>query len=144
MNAPWLSNQVIEFIKELKPKTVFEFGSGYSTIFLENIAEKLVSIDHDIRWYKKIKPELKKTEYHLIHPEKYPEFIKKYNIIFELTLVDGIQREKCILNSIKNSKIIILDDSEKEKYNSIKTKMKKYHYKTLKENNNETTIWKIK
>ena len=60
----------------LKPDmSVFEYGSGGSTIFLSSRVNTLISIEHDRSWYRKVsgalsKEEISNCEYILCEPEK--------------------------------------------------------------------------
>ena len=148
MILPWLPKPTIVWLNDFlkKPRTIFEYGSGNSTIYLDKKAS-LVSIEHDERWYKKIKPNLKKTEYYLVHPREYPEFITKYpKNHFDLIIVDGLQRELCIdisLLHLKKGGYLLLDDSQRERYNKIKQKFEKMKVTEFKEEEHESIIWKI-
>ena len=53
-NKPWLPYLVTDYIRQLKPKRVFEWGSGESTLFFANLPklERLVSIEHDHDYYE--------------------------------------------------------------------------------------------
>lgn len=56
-DTPWLPYLVTEYIKTIKPRRVFEWGSGGSTGFFANLkcVDQLVSIEHDAEWYQKVK-----------------------------------------------------------------------------------------
>jgi len=62
--------------KFLKPNmTIFEYGSGGSTIFFTNRVKNLISVEHDMDWHKNIKKileknEIKNCEYILSKPQK--------------------------------------------------------------------------
>ena len=60
-NCPWTTPaSIIVFKKLLSDKmTALEFGSGKSTIFLAKRTKHLVSVEHDERWYKLVKYDLK-------------------------------------------------------------------------------------
>lgn len=148
MEEPWLSKEfqewLIDFLKE--SKDIFEFGSGYSTIKLDKLPGNLISVEHDERWYNKISPKIKNSDYKLLHPEEYHESILKYNKEFDLIIIDGIYRMRCLkasLKQIKNNGFIVLDDSERKKYEPIKKLLEKYKKIEIKENEKETTIWEI-
>lgn len=60
-HVPWLPYVATEYIKRLNPRSVFEWGSGGSTLFFaqkSRIDYYLVSIEHDLEWLKKIKHEV--------------------------------------------------------------------------------------
>ncbi len=46
---PWVTYPFIDFIKGrlTKDHTIFEFGSGNSTLFYANYVKKVVSVEHD-------------------------------------------------------------------------------------------------
>lgn len=55
MTYPWLPYLVIDYIEKLKPKKVFEWGSGNSTLFfLQMGVKKLVTIEHELDWFHKV------------------------------------------------------------------------------------------
>ncbi len=56
MSSPWLPYLVTDYIRQLKPQRVFEWGSGESTLFFLDMGLKqLVTIEHDSEWYSKVK-----------------------------------------------------------------------------------------
>ncbi len=147
IGKPWLSAGLIRWLEKhlRQPMHVFEYGSGYSTPFLERLATSLVSVEHDIRWYKKIKPLLTSTEYKLLHPEEYPEHILEHKRHFDIILIDGIYRQRCMeaaLKKVKKGGYIILDDSDKSKYAPIK-KMMEGHEASVFKGEKESIVWKI-
>lgn len=115
----------------LKPDMfVFEYGSGGSTLFLSSRINKLISIEHDKSWYRKVsnmllKEKISNCEYILCEPEenmfsdelknytsklknysgmnfeKYVKSIDKYpSGSFDLVIVDGRARVACVLHAI--------------------------------------------
>src|SRR5262245_33676123 len=53
-HVPWFTYPAIEFLRQLdlSEKTVFEWGSGYSTVFWSSRAKKVVSIETDPKWHE--------------------------------------------------------------------------------------------
>ncbi len=148
MRKPWQSDEFLEWFDSILKKDdldIFEFGSGYSTIWLEKRARRLVSVEHDIRWYEKLKNDLENTHYIFSHPESYHRTIHNHSP-FDVIIVDGIYRVRCIREAIKSARpgcLIILDDSEKDKYKEIKREMQQYVYKTFRDDEKETIVWKL-
>jgi hypothetical protein len=76
---PWISFAAIDFLRKninLGGK-VFEYGSGGSTLFWASRAEKIVSVEHDKRWYEIMKPKLSglnHVTYILAEPQEDLEF----------------------------------------------------------------------
>jgi hypothetical protein len=60
---PWFSYSAIEFLNNLdiKSKTVFEYGSGNSTLWWSTKVKNVISIEHDELWYKNINKKLEKN-----------------------------------------------------------------------------------
>ena len=59
MSSPWLPYLVTDYIKQLKPQRVFEWGSGESTSFFFNIGvQHLSSIEHNKDWFDKVNEQL--------------------------------------------------------------------------------------
>ena len=87
MNKP-LPNLTYDFIdffsrQELKDKTLVEIGAGESTLYWEEKFNRVISYEHNPRYFNKIKKELKKktTELNLYNKdifsnEKFLENIK--------------------------------------------------------------------
>ena len=75
--TPWMTYPAIQFLKDVvsKENKVFEYGSGFSTIFFNNNAGEVVSVEHDPLWYNNIISKLPQAHIHLVeantqvHPE---------------------------------------------------------------------------
>lgn len=54
---PWISFPAYEYLEQLdlSDKTVFEFGSGNSTLYWAKRVKSVISIEDDKEWYEKIK-----------------------------------------------------------------------------------------
>ncbi len=165
---PWITYNATEWLKTyLKPDMlVFEYGSGSSTIFFSKLVNKVISVEHDERWYKKIKELLAdknilNVDYLLRVPNKttrtqeYVNSINNYpDKYFDFVLVDGLERTDSAINAvgkIKPGGYIMLDDSERKQYSHAVRFLNRYHIKTeffgkkprqlLK---GSTTVWKIR
>ena len=132
MNKPWLPYLATEYIKRLKPKQVFEWGSGKSTLFFLGMNARVVSIEHDLKWYENIKSKLWRDnwiiDYRFIPPdsgeigpdksnpahyksgstELGPVNFKAYASaidsygLFDLILIDGMARASCIQHAFSH------------------------------------------
>lgn len=75
---------------------VFEFGSGYSTVWLAGMAE-VMSVEHDPEWYDEVKGALKcsgRWAYlQLMDEQKLPGAIECQGL-FDLVFVDCIDRQR--------------------------------------------------
>lgn len=116
---PWYSYPAIEYIKQLdfSRKTVFEYGSGNSTLFWANRCLKLVSVEDNKGWFDKILPMLpSNVTYNFIaDKESYVELINTYAEFFDVIIIDGSHRYDCVgpaLQKLNKGGIIILDNSD--------------------------------
>ena len=96
---PWMNEAAVEYYASiLKPQMrILEFGSGYSTIWLEKFDPRyLVSYEHDKEWGAALQPYLELCE--ITRIENYP--ISLMNVwkpqTFDLVIIDGINRLKCL------------------------------------------------
>ena len=116
---PWYSYPAIEYIKQLdfSDKTIFEYGSGNSTMFWARRCKKLVSVEDNQQWYNKIRAKLPyNVEYSLFNEkEKYANSIDNYPEKFDIIIIDGSYRYECSAKALENLKddgFIILDNSD--------------------------------
>jgi hypothetical protein len=60
-SKPWFPIEAINFLDSvIKPDhSIFEYGSGGSTIYFAQRARLVVSVDHDPAWYRDVQNELK-------------------------------------------------------------------------------------
>jgi hypothetical protein len=122
---PWVTYSFIDFIKERlrKQHTVFEFGSGNSTFFYAKYAGLVVSVEHDKDWFEKIvksKPENSEMIFcELVKGADYCHMPVKLEEKFDIIIVDGRDRVNCCkqaVNALSASGVVVLDDSERDKY----------------------------
>lgn len=123
-NEPWLAETALILISSyLNPDhKVFEFGSGGSTLWFANRVKMVISIEHDEKFYEKVKSMLHKNEHANVIFAERPYNKEIENILDEsadLIVVDGRDRVKCVISSIPKLKPggwLILDNSEREYY----------------------------
>lgn len=164
--TPWLTNKSLEWLTNyLKPDmTVFEYGSGGSTLFFSKHAKQVVSVEHDERWHKKVLPKINKNsaanvDYILHVPNKitktnkYVNSVSTYpNNFFDLVLVDGLDRNDCCsaaISKIKKGGYLVLDDSDRIQYKESLDLLSKYPRTDFKGRKSSqimpgmTTVWQI-
>lgn len=118
-SIPWYTYPAIEYIKQLdfSDKTVFEFGSGNSTLFWAKRCLSAISIEDNSEWFDKMKPILSKNVDYRFFPEK-SEYVKSISECpgeFDIIIIDGNHRYECAIEALKKLKddgIIILDNSD--------------------------------
>lgn len=136
---PWLTYSFLDFLKGRlnSEMTLFEYGSGNSTLFFSKILKKVDAVEDDIEWFNKIKalmPNNVNIQYHSLENTEYENCILNAEEEYDLIIIDGRKRVKCLKNSIKKIKphgVIILDDAERIKYTEAFAFMKENGYKNI-------------
>jgi len=123
---PWFTYSSIEFLKTRinKDLSVFEYGSGNSTVWFSKLAKRVVSIEHDKQWYKHIETKLNQNtniEYNFktLENKEYEKVVLDYPNQFEIIIIDGRKRVECGKNSIaalETNGVIVWDDSDRTEY----------------------------
>lgn len=116
---PWYTYPAIEYLKQLDftNKTIFEWGSGYSSLFWAKRAKEVVSVESDKKWFNIINKN-KFNNLKIIFCEKKDDYIKaiiNQNKKFDVIVIDGEYRYECAKNAIKclaDGGMIILDNSD--------------------------------
>ena len=94
---------------------VFEYGTGFSSVWWKNKGAKLFGVESNLNWYNKINgKEIGKIILEN-NPEKYPQSINSFDIKFDVIVIDGIARYNCIewgLTKLNSGGIIIYDNSD--------------------------------
>ena len=133
---PWFTYPAIEALKnwDLSDKRVFEYGSGYSTLFWASRAKEVVSVEHSPQWHQKISRlapsnakiilapiDEQKNDYHP-SDETRKEFASYAGAIegsFHVIVIDGYARSRVryqcaqtALPHLDKNGLVILDNSE--------------------------------
>ncbi len=125
---PWLNYGFFYFLQSrlTKEQVLFEYGSGASTVYFAEKVKKVVSVEHDNEWYKKVfdaKPKNVDVVFEALDVNgKYCSKINEYDEQFDIVLVDGRDRVNCIKKAVRklSSKgVIILDNSNRDRYASV-------------------------
>ena len=122
---PWVTYPFISFIDSRLDKymSIFEYGSGNSTLWYSKRVNSVYSVEHDKLWYKKVRvriPSNTKIYYEALgNNDKYADLPNSLNMKFDIIIIDGRDRVNCIkksITSLKPNGVIVLDDSEREQY----------------------------
>ena len=118
---PWLNYNLLRWIERLGPRTVFEWGSGASTIWFSRLptSPKVVSVESDPKWHAAVDASLSvhrsQTKLYLRQEKAdYLEAFRSSGILPpDLILIDGLWRDECLLEALpslaKRSSIIFHD-----------------------------------
>jgi len=137
---PWVTYSFIDFIRERvsKEHSVFEFGSGNSTLFYAKHAGKVVSVEHDKAWFDKI-VSTKPDNAEMIFTElstngDYCRMPLTLNTKFDVIIVDGRDRVNCCkqaVGALSPNGVVVLDDSERDFYAEALMFLKEKGFKQL-------------
>lgn len=122
---PWMNYSVIHLLRERlhKDLSLFEYGSGYSTLFYARLVRDVISIEYDRDWFDLIEKRAP-GNVSFVYKEKdidggYCRAIGEFEKTFDVVIVDGRDRVNCVKQAIKELSeigVIILDDSSRERY----------------------------
>lgn len=118
---------------------IFEYGSGFSTLYLSDKVHSITSIEFDRDWFEKMRDNLNtKDNCEVVYrpePENYNVAIKEYEEnFFDVIIVDGRDRKECVKHIIpylSDGGVIILDDSWKTKFAEVFEYFKQNGFKQL-------------
>lgn len=122
---PWITYPAFLFLqsKISKQWSVFEYGSGNSSLWWSNQVSKVVSCEHDVKWHEEIRGMVgKNVELHLkplSDPQSYVDMAINTGATYDVMFIDGAERESCLMKApvaLKPNGIIVLDDSDRPAY----------------------------
>jgi hypothetical protein len=135
---PWFTFPAIEALKnwDLSNKRVFEYGSGFSTLFWAARAKEVVSVEHNPAWHERVLELAPENTRIILSPitqgehenqprpetreqfRKYAEAIREYGK-FDVIVLDGYARSRvryqcarAALTQLLSSGLVILDNSD--------------------------------
>jgi len=125
---PWLTPAAVRFLEHrLEPgNVVYEWGAGRSTLWIARRVKKILSVEHDSIWFKKIQSradrlglnnlelELIQDGHGLPYASPYVNAVYKLPDCFDLIVVDGIHRSHCALaalGKVKPCGMILVDNA---------------------------------
>jgi predicted O-methyltransferase YrrM len=134
VELPWISYAAIDFLSGfVRPEmTVFEYGSGGSTLYFARRCASVISIEDNADWFRRVRERLVQQQIHNVDLQCRPfdfhsaigfensEYLNAIpNQKFDIILVDGTEqqiqvRPTCFAyaaNFVRPGGVIIVDDS---------------------------------
>ncbi|MFA6564739.1 MAG: hypothetical protein WCV00_22725 [Verrucomicrobiia bacterium] len=120
---PWYSYPAIDYIRglDLRDKTVFEFGGGFSTLFWASRARSVSTVESNREWHGKLASHIP-PNVNLVLREDEPGYLgvlRESLALFDIIVVDGdanvVNRRKMAEVALKkcaSGGFIILDNSD--------------------------------
>ncbi len=122
---PWMNYSVVNILEErlTKDLNLFEFGSGYSTLFYAKKVRAVTSVEYDDGWLNIIKSQVPDNVNMIFKQQDvdgdYCRVINSTQEKYDVVIVDGRDRVNCIKQSVLSlsaSGVMLLDDSQRERY----------------------------
>jgi hypothetical protein len=121
--TPWISYAAIHFLSQrVRPEfEVFEYGSGNSTLWWAKHVVRVVSCEHNARWYNAMAPRMPANVQYVHEPLEngnYAATIASYQP-FDIVMIDGRDRVSCArfsVDRLKERGVIVFDNSDRDRY----------------------------
>ena len=117
---PWYTYSAIEFLDERiqSVDSVFEFGTGQSTLWYSARVNQVYAVEHDKRWYQALKEKIPSNVHATlaIDRESYVSAANEHGRLFDLVAIDGIHRRECVgptMTALSDAGVIIWDNSDR-------------------------------
>ena len=121
--VPWYTYPAIEYVKQLdfRGRSVFEFGSGNSTLFWAAVAARVVTVEDDERWYRMMAPRVPRNCELILESDldAYAAAIGRSGDLYDVIVIDGAARGKTRLRCaeaavarLREGGMIVLDNSD--------------------------------
>ena len=116
---PWYTYPAVEYLShlDLGQLSVFEYGSGNSTLWWSQRARSVVSIENDPEWYERVTSKLKGCTGDVIYQLQTDRqgYVHSLAREFDITVIDGRYRMECakrFLDVCNNGTMLIFDNSD--------------------------------
>lgn len=120
---PWYTYPAIEFIEpRIRPDfRVFEYGSGWSTLWWGERVDTVFAVEHDPAWSELVQPQLPPNARVALRtePDRYVGEIDACGGDFDIVVVDGEHRNRCAKAAaarLKPSGAIVFDNSDRQSH----------------------------
>jgi hypothetical protein len=121
--VPWYTYPAIEYVKQLdfSGRSVFEYGSGNSTLFWASVAARVVSVEDDESWFRMLAPRVPDNCELILETDldAYPDAIDRAGGQYDVIVVDGAARGRtrlrcaeAALRRLRDGGMVILDNSD--------------------------------
>jgi hypothetical protein len=115
---PWYTYPAVEYLRQLdfRHRSVFEYGSGNSTLFWSAVAERVVSVEHEQEWYERMRAVAPANCQMLFasNDDNYLNAIRQ-GAPYDVIIIDGQIRLRCAAVAVEHLRpggLIILDNSD--------------------------------
>jgi precorrin-6B methylase 2 len=137
---PFMSYPAIEFLSRRvqAEMSVFEYGSGASTLWWARRVKSVVSVEHDEPWYREVLQQIPANvtlEFVALEPGgAYSRRAAEQGRSFDIVVVDGRDRVNCAhraVDALNPRGVIVWDDSERERYADGQQALREHGFRKL-------------
>ena len=124
--------------------TVFEYGSGNSTLFFAQRVKEIISVETNKEWYEKIKLKMPSNAKIILYEKdksdiSYSKVLESFNKKYDVIIIDAIERNEVLMNAtnyLNEGGVIILDNSDRIEYQNSINELISFHF-------NKIDLWGI-
>jgi hypothetical protein len=122
---PWFTYSFLHFIQNRlnSEMSIFEYGSGNSTIWFSSKVKKIKSVENDLEWFNKVSAKLPVNCEIVFRPldgtDTYSKSVNESKEKFDIIIIDGrdrVKSTKASIEALNTNGIIIFDNSQVEEY----------------------------
>ena len=122
---PWMNYPVVNLLKNklTRDLVLFEYGSGYSTLFYAERVKEVVSVEYDEEWFNLMSvllPSNARVVFKAVDVAgDYCRVVSSTKMLYDLVIVDGRDRVNCVKESmscLSEKGVVLLDDTHRERY----------------------------
>jgi predicted O-methyltransferase YrrM len=121
-----------------KDFSLFEFGSGNSTLWYAARVKQVVAVEHNQQWYNQVEASMPTNAQLLFKDQNqgqdYEKAILETNTKYDIVIIDGVKRIECGVHAVQaltDNGVVILDNSDRSIYQPIKDQLKELGYKSI-------------
>lgn len=122
--VPWLTHTINKILEDRlrSDMKVFEYGSGYSTLFYAPRVALVHTVEYDKAWQEWLMKKAPANVHIFYAPQESEDYVKHLGDLpheFDLIVIDGRRRNGCAeqaLQKLSRTGVIIYDDTHREKY----------------------------
>ncbi len=117
--VPWYTYPAIEFLRQLDLGSfdVLEFGAGNSTAFWAERARRVVSVESDPAWYRRLAADVRDNQTLWLHENcaSYVAAPAALEMRFDIVVIDGRWRKSCAeaaTRYLKSDGLLVFDNAD--------------------------------
>lgn len=125
---PWYTYGAIDFLeRRLSPGlTVFEYGTGYSTLWYAERVARVVGVESDRDWAARLAPRLPANAAITVETEldRYRNAILGAEDRFDVVAIDGLSRPECAAAAVERLSgggVLVWDNSDRAEFQATLT-----------------------